>query len=271
MERKVLFLDIDGTLVDFQGKIPESAARALRLAKKRGHKLVLCTGRTRTQVYPWLLEYGFDGLITGAGAEVEADGKLISRHLIDREQLARASAFFEKIRAPYYLQAVSGIYAPAWCIERQTAVFRDSITDEEREKRFGALLLDDRPSCREDVEKIAYYQSAEPAERVREALGGYFTVEASSYQLVDSSDGEVTIRGIHKAYGMQKYLEACGIGRENACAFGDGPNDREMLEFAGIGVAMGNAGDELKRSADLVTDSIERDGLYRAFERLQIF
>ena len=80
MGSKVLFLDIDGTLVDFRGKMPESAGRALELARERGHKLVLCTGRTRTQLFSWLLAYGFDGLITGAGAQVEADGKLISRH-----------------------------------------------------------------------------------------------------------------------------------------------------------------------------------------------
>ena len=47
MKTKVLFLDIDGTLVDFQGKIPESAKEALIRAKERGHHLVLCTGRTR--------------------------------------------------------------------------------------------------------------------------------------------------------------------------------------------------------------------------------
>ena len=69
---------------------------------------------------------------------------------------------------------------------------------------------------------------------------------------------------------MQRYLEYAGIAQEDTCAFGDGPNDREMLEFAGIGVAMGNAGEELKGCADFVAAPIDQDGLYRAFETLGV-
>ena len=100
MKTKVLFLDIDGTLVDFQGKIPESAKEALIRAKERGHHLVLCTGRTRFQVYPWLLDYGFDGLITGAGAQVEAGRELICRHLVKQDSLAKAVAFLRESAPP---------------------------------------------------------------------------------------------------------------------------------------------------------------------------
>ena len=71
-------------------------------------------------------------------------------------------------------------------------------------------------------------------------------MEASSFQLINSSDGEVTVRGIDKAYGMEQYLRYAGIRREDSAAFGDGPNDLGMLEYAGTGVAMGNAGAELK-------------------------
>lgn len=271
MERKVLFLDIDGTLVDFHGEIPASAGRALKMAKQKGHLLVLCTGRTKVQVYPWLREYGLDGMITGAGAQVEAGDKLICRHLTDQKHLAEAVGFFERVRAPYYLQAESAIYAPQWCLDKRTAVFGGKVSEEERKKCFGTLIRDERPWLREDIEKIAYYQAPEPPEAVQKALGDYFTVEASSFQLINGSDGEVTIRGIDKAYGMERYLEFVGIGRENTAAFGDGPNDFKMLEYAGVGVAMGNAGKELKAAADLVTSSIGEDGLYRAFEKLKLF
>ena len=268
MKPKAVFLDIDGTLVDFQGKLPASAGKALKLARDKGHRLVLCTGRTRGQVYPWLLDFGFDGLITGAGARVEAEGNLLCSHVIPEKDLARAVDYFEEIRAHYYLQAEAGIYAPGWCIRRQTAVFQGEMTEEEREERFGKIFQEDRPASRQDVEKIAYYQSPEQLRQVRQRLGDFFTVEASSFQLVDSSDGEVTIRGIDKASGMEAYLEAAGISREDTYAFGDGPNDREMLGFAGTGVAMGNAAEELKRHADLVTAPLQEDGLYRAFEKL---
>lgn len=270
MKRKVLFLDIDGTLVDFHGELPDSAGMALEMARKKGHSLVLCTGRTKIQVYPWLLDYGFAGMITGAGAQVETEDCLISRRQIDQEQLAGAVEFFESIRAPYYLQAENAIYAPQWCIDCRTAVFQGKVSEEEREKRFGAVTRDDCPHLRKDVEKLAYYQSVKSLREVREAMGEYFTVEASSFQLINASDGEVTVRGIDKVYGMQRYLEFAGLGREDCVAFGDGPNDLGMLEYAGIGVAMGNAGGDLKEKADLVTAPIDADGLYRAFETLGI-
>ena len=270
MKQRVVFLDIDGTLLDFQGNLPESAGRALRKARENGHQLVLCTGRTRIQVYAWLLEQGFDGLITGAGAQVEAHGHVISRHLIRQEHLAEAVAYFEKNRTPYYMQAENAIYGPQWCLDCRIAVFGGRITDKEREKRFGKVTLDDMPQLRRDVEKIAYYQSAEPLDGVRAALGEYFTVEASSYSQGHEGEGEVTIRGIDKAYGMQQYLAYTGFAREDAVAVGDGPNDLEMLQYAGTGVAMGNAMEALKAAADLVTDDVNRDGLYHAFERLRL-
>ena len=259
MERKVLFLDIDGTLVDFHGEIPASAGRALKMAKQKGHLLVLCTGRTKVQVYPWLREYGFDGMITGAGAQVEAGDRLICRHLTDQKHLAEAVGFFERVRAPYYLQAETAIYAPQWCLDKRTAVFGGKVSEEERKKCFGTLIRDERPWLREDIEKIAYYQAPEPPEAVQKALGYYFKEEASTFQDINGTEREGPIR------------EFVGIGRENTAAFGDGPNDFKMLEYAGVGVAMGNAGKELKAAADLVTSSIGEDGLYRAFEKLKLF
>jgi hydroxymethylpyrimidine pyrophosphatase-like HAD family hydrolase len=66
---------------------------------------------------------------------------------------------------------------------------------------------------------------------------------------------------------MERYLKAAGIAREDSIAVGDGPNDLQMMEYAGIGIAMGNAR-EVKERADMVTSSIDDDGIYRAFETL---
>lgn len=78
MHRKTIFLDIDGTLMDFWGQLPESAEFALKKAKEKGHRLVLCTGRTKAEIYPKLLNMNFDGIIAAAGAYVECDGQELS-------------------------------------------------------------------------------------------------------------------------------------------------------------------------------------------------
>ena len=66
--------------------------------------------------------------------------------------------------------------------------------------------------------------------------------------------------------GIQEYLDRLGISVRETMAFGDGHNDIEMLRFAGIGVAMGNASDEVKGAADYVTDSVDEDGIALALQ-----
>ena len=95
MHKKIIFLDVDGTLVDFHGDLPESAREAVLQAKANGHRLVVCTGRLKAQIYPQVLAMGFDGIIASAGAYVECDGREIYRHVVDSEHLRRITDYFE--------------------------------------------------------------------------------------------------------------------------------------------------------------------------------
>ena len=70
---KILFLDVDGTLVDYEGRLPSSAVTAIRAARCKGHRVYLCTGRSRAEVYPPLWDIGLDGMIGGNGSYVEAE------------------------------------------------------------------------------------------------------------------------------------------------------------------------------------------------------
>ena len=72
---KIIFLDIDGTLIDYTQQLPASAREAIRRAQARGHKLLIATGRSKPSIYPFLLNLGFDGLIAGDGAYVDMKGK----------------------------------------------------------------------------------------------------------------------------------------------------------------------------------------------------
>lgn len=270
MGRKTVFLDIDGTLTTFQGVFPDSAREALAAAKQNGHEMVLCTGRTATQIYPFLRDSGlFSGIVCGAGAEVWRNGETIYEQYVDPEHLSLFVDYMEKTGASYYLQCSSGLYGTSKITERDSVLFAgDPGTNKGREEIFGKITTDDHPKLRRDVNKFAYYEADADIQAIRENLGDYFDVMESSFRLTEKSDGEVTIRGITKATGMQIYLDACGLGREDAIAFGDGPNDYEMIDFAGIGVAMGNASDSLKRHADFVTDRVDRNGMKKAFLEL---
>ena len=74
--------------------------------------------------------------------------------------------------------------------------------------------------------------------------------------------------GITKAFGIQKILDFYKMNISDTIGIGDGSNDIEMLQFCATGIAMGNASDKVKTAANMVTDRIECDGLYKAFEKI---
>ncbi|MGT2968001.1 HAD-IIB family hydrolase, partial [Streptococcus azizii] len=82
---KIIFLDVDGTLVDYHNRIPQSAIEAIRRARANGHLVYVCTGRSRAEMQPELWEIGLDGMIGGNGSYVEHQGQVIMHQLISKE------------------------------------------------------------------------------------------------------------------------------------------------------------------------------------------
>ena len=102
MDKKVVFLDVDGTMVNEKGEIPESAQYAVRTAQANGHRMVVCSGRSRFQIYDALLELGFSGIVGGAGAFVEDEGKEFYHAYIDEEHRKSSFDYLEGQAAGLY-------------------------------------------------------------------------------------------------------------------------------------------------------------------------
>lgn len=271
--RKVIFFDIDGTLVNAQGQWPASSREAIDRARANGHKVFLCTGRNEVQIYPFLREYGFDGVISATGAMVTCEGKELYHSFVEERALDRCIDFFEGRPLCFGLQAASGNYmdeAGYHFLEERLEQYNlgsevlASVTE-------GMQIV---PSIRghRDVEKMFYFECPEDVEQVQKALGEEFLVLESSLPIPGKTGGagEITQRRINKSFGIQKVLEHYGLTREDAVAFGDAPNDMDMLEYAGVGIAMGNAKEEVKEKADFVTDHIDEDGVLHAMEKFSL-
>lgn len=82
---KIIFLDVDGTLVDYEGRIPQSAVDAIRQARGNGHRVYICTGRSKAEVYDDIWNIGIDGMIGGNGSYVEDNGEVIMHRHITKE------------------------------------------------------------------------------------------------------------------------------------------------------------------------------------------
>lgn len=269
MNKKVVFLDIDGTLIMRDGTLPDSAREALRQARQNGHEMVICTGRSYTQVVPVLNLTDFDGIVCSAGANVRRGGEIVWRGAMDPERVRDMVEFFRKHELSYFLQAESGIYAEQYCVDNIKDAFASvGFSPEMVKEAFGETTLLEHPEETPYIEKCCYFQSPLEASVVQEALGPYYQVVDSSYKVTRFCDGEICKEGCNKATGMQHYLEAAGIPHEDSIAFGDGPNDMEMVEYAAIGVAMGNGTDQLKAVADRICAPIDQEGLATEFKAL---
>lgn len=120
---KIIFLDVDGTLVDYENNIPESAVTAIRKARENGHRVYICTGRSRAEVQPELWEIGLDGMIGGNGSYVEEHGHVVMHQLITLAQCTAIVDWLHEKGLEFYLESNNGLFASErFETEAETAV-----------------------------------------------------------------------------------------------------------------------------------------------------
>lgn len=267
---KIVFLDIDGTVMNFRRQIPESTKRAVRLARERGNKLFLCTGRIVANIEKRILELGFDGVVASSGAYVQVGNDVIFHQTFDPDMVIRMTEILREHHAAFYFQGADGIYISPTELEHWKA-YQTAVNGTIREEFVKLFHVVDEPGQHKGLAGADYMDADIPVEQLgriaRERLGEYFTVTGASFGNDRAYCGEVTRKGITKGSGMERVVRYYGMKQEDTAAIGDGPNDLEMIQYAHLGIAMGNGVEELKKAADDVTDTIDRDGLWKAFEK----
>ncbi len=270
MAKKVVFLDIDGTLCGSSGIVPVRAREAVKAARAAGHLIFLCSGRSKSEIPEQIFQIGFDGLVGGAGASVEYNGELLFHQAMPKEKVAKIAEYMEKHRAIYTLESDSGMYVPEYAIEGLKQRFLQSV--EWRDSVFLDFFERIQPFADyrtiEDINKITYFEAPTPMQEILDLFGEDFTIVSNSISDIGDNSGEISEKGMNKAVGVRKIMEKLQIPAQDIIAIGDGMNDIEMLEAAGFGVAMGNAAPKLKEIADMITSSVDEDGVYRCFMQL---
>ena len=108
--KKLLLFDVDGTLIDYDGTLPESTKRAISKARENGHLAVIVTGRSRSHIEEPILDIDFDGMIGGNGAYIELDNKVIKDETIQVEDVKRIVDYLNQHHLEYYIEANDGVY-----------------------------------------------------------------------------------------------------------------------------------------------------------------
>lgn len=275
--KKLLFFDIDGTLAYPRSDPSPVTAAAVRAARRNGHKVFLSTGRTLDRIPKAVLDIGFDGGIFSAGGFVVYGNTVVSQRFMPALlvqkilQLLRGQAVF------YKLETAEGNFKSE---NAEAMLLRMNLAEAGSEmQRFAEDLLFDprlRPLSDYDgqpVYKISFF-SADRAvpEQLSAALGDRAKVVRFD-NLVRNfplTAGEVCDVSVNKGLALRDICRHLGESEADCIAFGDSMNDAEILEAAGLGIAMGNAEERVKALADRVCGSCEEDGVAKALQELKL-
>ena len=272
MNSRYIFLDIDGTLYsNALGAIPDSAEDALKKARKNGHKIFLCTGRSLAENSKYL-NYDVDGFILGAGSMIYAGGKRIYDHPIVTRDITRIKKAIQKAGLGYSLEGGAGVYCDEKGYESLLWYFSGGAADRQTriERAMNNCVYPEKFGS-EDSDKIykicAFGKAFDPGyEVLKENLEAPYIL-TKSLELVqdDYGCGEVTDGRITKGTAIAHVLAYYNAESFDAIGIGDSGNDIPMLKACGIGIAMGNGQQECKDAADYVTGDILDDGIRNAF------
>ena len=274
---KILFIDVDGTLVDYENHLPESAVTAIRLARANGHRAYICTGRSRAEVYPNIWDIGLDGMIGGNGSYVEDGGKVVLHKLITGTQCRKIVDYLHENGLEFYLESNNGLFASEnfeTAAENAIRTYsaRKGNADAEKmtiRKAFPDMIFDGE-LYRDDLNKVSY---------LLRTYDDYLKTAANFPEMQNGTwggagetalFGDIGVKDITKASAVESLLKHLGADKADTIAFGDAKIDIPLFECCAVSVAMGSGGEEAKAAATFVTDAVENDGLYKAFERLNL-
>lgn len=254
MEHKILFLDIDGTILDEEKNIPVGVKEAISEAKENGHEIVIATGRAPFTAKIILDQLKIDSFICYNGQIVQYKGKIIRRGVIEKNELQQLTDFAKKRKQPV--------------VYMDNNEFVSNIPDHQDVFESISSLKISLPRTEEnffltnDIHQALIFCSLEEQKEYEKAFSNLKFVRWHRVSC------DVLPKGVSKAKGIELFLNYINKSKDDAIAFGDGLNDIEMLDFVGTSVAMGNSVEELKKHATLVTDHVSENGLVNAMKKL---
>lgn len=270
MAYRLLVLDLDGTLLTPQDHISPANRRAVAAALARGVVVTLATARRWWSVAPFVAELGLTvpvilydgGLICDTATQQtlyrNCLAASVAREVIDRFLAARIQPVIQLVPAPAELSVVGPVELDSPSIRRYM-----SESPVEKQRASGTALYPQG-----DPIRIVGFDDLAKLQTLAESVAG---LECRSVFTPRGSFGQAELSVMHptcsKAQAMLAFAQLHGIAREETVAIGDGYNDIEMLETAGLGIAMGNAPDPVKQIAAVVTASNAEDGVAQAIER----
>ena len=280
---KLIAIDLDGTLLNSYGEISEENKNALLKAKSEGAKIVLTSGRTNTAMSNFAYEVGADQyIISGNGASVydlKKNESMLTNYL-PRKKIMEIIDICERNSMYYCVYTEEAIITKSL---NYNTLFYYSENQNKPPKNWTNIIL--TPNVPEYIKKLkrGNFLKVTVCDRDKAIFQGMLTmlkkdteidvlgISHMSRKMIKSAKGkytpleyyytEITDKGINKWMAIQFLIEKLKINEKEVIAIGDNTNDEEMIQNAGLGVAMGNSTPDLKQIADEVTNNNDENGV----------
>lgn len=265
---KLVAIDMDGTLLNSKKELLEETKQYFKNFHNKNTEtiLVLCTGRPESGIRPYLKDLGYleenHYIISQNGANIyeSQTGKRVMDSFVDSAAIQKWIELGKKHGISVMGAGVDYYYSfdedPTEWMEFDVKLVSGKLkripTKESLNTDFYKILL------MGDEEQLNEFETYIPQEWRDE----FYVVRSQKYLV------EVLTKGVNKAFGLEKLAQKLNIQPSKIAAIGDAANDIEMLEYAGLAVAMGNASEEVKAIADIVTDTNENNGVIKAIDQL---
>lgn len=265
MDKKILVLDIDGTLTNSKKEINPATKERLRRIMEQGHKVILASGRPTPGMRRYekeleLEKYG-GYLISYNGARIVEcrTGEIVYQKLLPLPLLPSFYGFARRNGCglvTYLSEEVISAFGPDRYVELEARINGMPVRQVENFTEFVDFEIN-KCLMTADEEKAAAFEK-----ELREKYGDVAGIYRSEPFFI-----EIMPKNVDKATSLDRLLEALGSRRENVICCGDGFNDISMIRYAGVGVAMGNAQPAVKEAADYITVTNDEDGLVKVIDK----
>lgn len=256
--RKILFFDIDGTILTTDTyEIPRSTKEAIRQARNNGHLTFINTGRTRGNIEEMIHKIGFDGYVCGCGTYIEVEGQVLMANTLSEDTCREVIRMLRKCKVDAVLEGREDLY-----FNLENEISEDMDIAKKGFAKFGLGIKKNWDTPGLVFDKL-YTKSSEESsmEEFLEYVGEEF-----DYIGREDSYAEIVPKGYSKGSGIEYILKHYNLPLENAIVLGDSSNDISMFQYAKNCIAMGNSEKCILDIASFITKDIHEDGIAHALK-----
>ena len=276
MGKKMIFLDVDGTLTLPHGDVSDRVKEAIQQVRSNGHYVFLCTGRNKPGIES-LLPIGFDGVICSAGGYIEINGEKVYESCLNEDDLRLARDVFDRNHVLYNLETTHMTFQTDE-MNKEFVKFHlqdGAVNSElarlmnEQKDLFNIHSMEEYDADPIPVQKLCFIAHEEKQlEEPKQVLSSRFHFIIHDMFSIGVINGEIIVKDTNKGKAIQYVVDALGESMEDTIGFGDSMNDYQMIQVCNRGVVMANGSDELKQYATTVCESVQDDGIYHELKRL---